>query len=66
MNAAILCAKAAAVPSLREETLPLSDFVWMMPADKAHIYTQCAPRHAHAPAQATLASVFAGSTRQCA
>jgi len=40
VNAAILCAKAAAVPSLREETLPLSDFVWMMPADKAHIYTQ--------------------------
>jgi len=40
VNAAILAAKVAAVEDLKQHTLPLSDFVWMMPPDKAQLYTQ--------------------------
>ena len=32
--------RAPALPDLRDQGLAVSDFVWMMPADKAHLYTQ--------------------------
>jgi len=40
VNACILAAKVAAMPDLREQGLSVADFVWMMPVDKAHLYTQ--------------------------
>ena len=40
VNACILAAKVAAMPELRDQGLGVADFVWMMPADKAHLYTQ--------------------------
>ena len=40
VNACILAAKVAGMPELREQGLRVADFVWMIPADKAHLYTQ--------------------------
>merc|ERR1719310_920955 len=40
VNACILAAKVASMPELREQGLQVADFVWMMPPEKAHLYTQ--------------------------
>ena len=40
VNAAILAAKVANMADLKEEGMGVADFVWMMPSDKAHLYTQ--------------------------
>jgi hypothetical protein len=40
VNAAILLAKVAALDELRAQGVGMGDFVWMMPEDKAHMYTQ--------------------------
>ena len=40
LNAAVLLARAAAMPDIRGSGLGVSDFAWMAPADKAHLYTQ--------------------------
>jgi hypothetical protein len=38
VNAAVLTAKAAALPDLQSDGLGLADFVWMVPDDKAYLY----------------------------
>ncbi|KAL1514485.1 hypothetical protein AB1Y20_003584 [Prymnesium parvum] len=38
VNATVLTAKAAALPSARAESLDVAGFVWMLPADKAYLY----------------------------
>ena len=40
VNACVLAAKVAGMPELREQGMRVADFVWMMPPDKAHLYTQ--------------------------
>ena len=40
VNACAIAAKVAALPELRDEGLSVSDFTWMMPPGKAHLYTQ--------------------------
>ena len=40
VNACILEAKVASLPELKDQGLTIGDFVWMMPEDKAHLYTQ--------------------------
>ncbi len=40
VNAATIVAKVASIPELREEGMRMADFVWMMPDDKAQLYTQ--------------------------
>ena len=44
VNACIVLANVAKLsePELRSQTLPVDDFVWMIPADKGHMYTTCA------------------------
>ena len=41
VNACIVLANVAKLsePELRAQTLPVDDFVWMIPADKGHMYT---------------------------
>ena len=41
VNACIVLANVAKLsePELRSQTLPVDDFVWMIPADKGHMYT---------------------------
>ena len=38
-NACVITAKVSAMPELRADGLEAEDFVWMMPEDKAHLYT---------------------------
>jgi hypothetical protein len=40
-NACVITAKVAAMPALRDDSLGADDFVWMMPEDKAYLYTAC-------------------------
>ena len=40
VNACILMAKVAQLPELKADGLGVADFVWMMPDDKAYMYTQ--------------------------
>jgi len=40
VNACILAAKVAAMEDLRPQGLELADFVWMVPPDKAQLYSQ--------------------------
>ena len=40
-NACVICAKASAMADLKADGMGAEDFVWMMPEDKAYMYTAC-------------------------